>query len=234
MDPLAAIKESRLSGSIPDKICDAVLSRFAHVTGGIDRIERASGLDYPAAYIEPSTLVSPGGHHGYGILFARTVPVMMQDVLQVMIQISAPLVAYGLKGTIHAVLAHEFLHYLELMGRLHRGELISDDVTGDLFESIHADESRTLEPAAVFSDAALIRHIHKRFRTGFVDTRLTEKVIRHWIQKGLPQTTVNLENNAVSLPMSLIGTIQIPDILVGRLDDILKKSSSIRGRRRLY
>ena len=47
----------------------------------------------------------------FGILFARTIPVWFEEKFQVVIQISAPLVAYGLKGTIHAILAHEFLHF---------------------------------------------------------------------------------------------------------------------------
>ena len=48
--------------------------------------------------------------------------------------------AYGLKGTVHAVLAHEFLHYLELARRASRMEMVSDEVTSSLFESEFADK----------------------------------------------------------------------------------------------
>ena len=58
--------------------------------------------------------------------------------IHVVIQISAPLVAFGLKGTIHAILAHEFLHYLELMTRLSNNELISDEISSNLFENVYS------------------------------------------------------------------------------------------------
>ena len=45
---------------------------------------------------------------------------MQSCLFQVVIQISAPLIAYGLKGTIHAILAHEFLHFLELIRKIEK------------------------------------------------------------------------------------------------------------------
>jgi hypothetical protein len=44
----------------------------------------------------------------------------------VVVQITAPLISYGLKGTIHAILAHEFMHYLELVSRVVNMKVISD------------------------------------------------------------------------------------------------------------
>ena len=99
MDPLARLKEARLQGVLPDKVCDLVLRRFAGiVVPGIDRIERTTGMAYPAAYVEPAAVISPAAQFGYGVLFARTVPVVVEGDFRVVVQISAPLVAYGLKG----------------------------------------------------------------------------------------------------------------------------------------
>ena len=113
MDPLVKIREAHQKGILPDKIFDLVKKRFPIVLQGIDRIEKASGINFPIAYVEPSLVISSSNSYDYGILFARTIPLVLENQLQVVIQISAPLVAYGLKGTIHAILAHEFLHYLE-------------------------------------------------------------------------------------------------------------------------
>ena len=95
---------------------------------GINRIEKASGIRYPVAYVEPSIVLSSPSSNSYefGILFARTIPIAFEDQFRVVIQITAPLVAYGLKGTIHAILAHEFLHYLELMRKISKMDLLSD------------------------------------------------------------------------------------------------------------
>ena len=76
-------------------------------------------------------------------MFARTIPLISENQLQVVIQISAPLVAYGLKGTIHAILAHEFLHYLDLIRKVSKMEILSDEISGNLFENVYADNTET-------------------------------------------------------------------------------------------
>lgn len=234
MDPLAALKEVRLKGIIPDKVSDMVLRRFKLVVSGIDRIERASGLNFPVAYVEPSAVISPAAQFGYGILFARTVPLLAKGEFGVVIQISAPLVAYGLKGTIHAILAHEFLHYLDLIRRIHRGELLSDEITGNLFESTYADTSRTMEPGAVFADRTLVSHITKRFGAGFRDKRLEEKVVRMWINKGLPKVSVRLDTNTINMSAESLSGFRLPTGLAEKLDALHEKSQAIRSRRKLY
>lgn len=235
MDPLARLKEARLQGVLPDKVCDLVLRRFAGiVVPGIDRIERTTGMAYPAAYVEPAAVISPAAQFGYGVLFARTVPVVVEGDFRVVVQISAPLVAYGLKGAVHAILSHEFLHYLELMRRIHRGDLLSDVVTGNLFESVYADESRTLEPGAVFDDRTLVSHIRKRFDVGFRDSRLEKKVVEQWINRGLPKISVLPDMNTASIPAESLSSVRLPSETAQRLEEMHQKSVRIRSRRRLY
>ena len=102
--------------------------------------------------MEPSLVLSSSdpNSYEYGILFARTIPIMFEEKFQVVIQISAPLIAYGLKGTIHAILAHEFLHFLELLRKISKMELLSDEISGNLFENVYSDETRLFEPKVVF------------------------------------------------------------------------------------
>src|SRR6185312_9266809 len=172
LDPLLRVHEAHKNGLIPDKIHSLIVKRFEVALSGIQRIEKASGINFPLAYVEPSIVVShpSAGSFDYGILFARTIPVISNDKLNVIIQITAPLVAYGLKGTIHAILAHEFMHYLELVSRIAKMKVISDEVSGTLFEGTYADSGRLLEERAVFkSDQTLIRHITTRFPEGFRD-----------------------------------------------------------------
>ncbi len=125
MNPLLKVKEAFQNGILPEKEYSLIVKRFPIVVSGISRIEKASGVNFPIAYVEPSVTMSSSNVNSfeYGILFARTIPVVANDNLHVVIQISAPLVAYGLKGTIHAILAHEFLHYLELMRKISDMEL---------------------------------------------------------------------------------------------------------------
>ena len=180
MNPLIKIREAHEQGVIPEKIYSLIQQRFPITVSGINRIEKASGIRFPVAYVDPSIVVTSSDPHSYqyGILFARTIPLIHKDNLQVVIQISAPLVAYGLKGTIHAILAHEFLHYLELIRKVSKMEILSDEISGNLFENVYADETRLFEPKAVFNDRTLLLHITKKFPSGFRDYKLEDKVIK--------------------------------------------------------
>lgn len=235
MDPLIRIKDAHHKGLIPDDVYELVINRFHITVEGINRIEKASGIRFPIAYVEPSIVVSTPGSNPYefGILFARTIPITFDDKFQVVIQISAPLVAYGLKGTIHAILAHEFLHFLELIKRISKMELLSDEITGNLFESVYADETRLFEPKAVFDDRTLLNHITKRFPAGFRDYKLEDKSIKFWIEKGLPKTNISLDANTVKLSAESLSKIKLDPLFLRKLDELEKKSLKIH-KKKLY
>jgi hypothetical protein len=235
LDPLIRLKDAHKSGLIPDDVFELVLKRFPITVSGINRIEKASGIRYPVAYVEPSIVLSSPNSNSYefGILFARTIPVAFEDQFRVVIQITAPLVAYGLKGTIHAILAHEFLHYLELMRKISKMDLLSDEISGNLFENVYADETRLFEPRAVFKDRTLLDHITKRFPAGFRDYKLEDKVIKYWIDKGLPKNNVALDSNTVKLSMASLSKIKLDPKFIKKIDELEQKSSKLR-KKKLY
>ncbi len=233
MDPLIKIKEAHQGGVITDKAYELILKRFPIAVEGINRIEKASGIRFPIAYVEPSVVVSSANPNSYefGILFARTIPVMFDEKFQVVIQISAPLVAYGLKGTIHAILAHEFLHYLELIRKISKMDLLSDEISGNLFENVFADETRLFEPRVVFSDRTLLDHITKRFPSGFRDFKLEDKVMKYWIDKKLPKTNVALDSNTVKLSMKSLSKIKLDPQFIKKIEELEQKSTKIRKKK---
>lgn len=235
MDPLIKIKEAHQKKIIPDNLFDLIIKRFPKSVEGINRIEKASGIRFPVAYVEPSVVLTAPSSNSFefGILFARTIPVFFEDKFQVVIQISAPLVAYGLKGTIHAILAHEFLHFLELIKKISKMELISDEISGNIFENVYADETRLFEPRAVFNDRTLLDHITKRFPAGFRDYKLEDKTIKFWIDKNLPTTKIALDSNTVKLPTESLSKIHFDPKFLQKLEELEKKSSKIR-KKKLY
>jgi hypothetical protein len=233
LNPLIKIKEAHQKGVLPDKVFELILERFPIVVSGIDRIEKASGINYPVAYVDPSIVLSSSSSYDYGILFARTIPLIFENQLQVVIQISAPLVAYGLKGTIHAILAHEFLHYLDLIKKVSKMELLSDEVSGNLFENVYADSTRLFEPRVVFKDKTLLLHITKKFPAGFKDYKLEDKTIQYWIKKNLPTTNITMDTNIVKLSTEAISKIKIDPLLLKKLQRLEEKSSKIRKKKLL-
>ncbi|MFQ5476878.1 MAG: hypothetical protein ACE5DT_07610 [Nitrosopumilus sp.] len=235
MDPLIRLRDAHSKGIIPDNVFDLIVKRFPITVAGINRIEKASGIRYPVAYVEPSLVVSSPNPNSYeyGILFARTIPVIFDDKFQVVIQISAPLVAYGLKGAIHAILAHEFLHFLELIRKISKMELLSDEISGNLFENIYSDETRLFEPRIVFNDRTLLNHITKKFPAGFRDYKLEDKVMKFWTNKNLPKTNISLDTNTVKLSADSLSKIKLDPAFISKISQLEVKSSKIR-KKRLY
>ena len=235
MNPLLKVKEAYQNGVLPKKEYSLIVKRFPIVVSGINRIEKASGVNFPIAYVEPSITMSSASANSfeYGILFARTIPIVLKNTIHVVIQISAPLVAYGLKGTIHAILAHEFLHYLELMRKISRMELISDEISANLFENVYVDGERLFEPRAVFNDRTLLLHITKKFPSGFRDYKLEDKVIKYWIEKNLPTTNIALDTNTTKLSPDLFSKMKLEPSLISKITSFELKASKLR-KKRLY
>ena len=227
------MKEAHHMGLVPDDVYDLVVKRFPIIVEGITRVETASGIHYPTAYVEPSAVISSPSPNSYefGILFARTLPVFFDSKFHVVIQISAPLVAYGLKGTIHAILAHEFLHFLELTRKISKMELLSDEISGNLFENVYADEARLFESNVVFKDRTLLNHITKRFPSGFRDHKLEDKVMKFWLEKNLPTLNISLDVNSLKLSAESLSKIKFDPKFLHKLDELEQRSAKIHKKK---
>ena len=225
---LQKVEDSLNSGHLPEKIYDLILQRYEIVTKGIKRIENAARLKYPYYYIEPNLVISTSQVESsqFGVFFARTIPVVSDNRrLNVVIQITAPLIAFGLLGTIHAILAHEFIHYLNLVSRIMRMGIISDSISGTLFEERYEDSSRLMEPRSVFKhDRTLVDHITKKFPEGFSDMRLESKVVNEWLNKGLPTIKVTIDSNIVKLPIELMANLEVDEEVKKRIMEIENKT----------
>jgi len=230
LNPLLKVKQAYQDGILPEKEYSLIIKRFPIVISGINRIETASGVNFPIAYVEPSVAISSSSPNSFefGLLFARTIPIVAKNILQVVIQISAPLVAYGLKGTIHAILAHEFLHYLELIRKISKMELLSDEISVNLFENVYADNERLFDPRAVFNDNTLLSHITKKFPAGFRDYKLEDKVIKYWIEENLPTTKIMLDTNTTKLSTDLISKMKLNPKLISKIESFELKGSRLR------
>src|ERR671911_108393 len=115
IDPLYKVKLGYLDNQISNKLYNLIFKGFTIVKEGIRRIEYTTNIKFPFFYIEPNLLVSYSSLDvtEYGVLFARTIPIIgLDNQLNIIIQIMAPLVAYGTKRSIYAILGHEFLHYI--------------------------------------------------------------------------------------------------------------------------
>ena len=227
---LLRLEEAKDKGLIPDHVYQLITSRFHLVKEGISRIEKASGLNYPYYYVEPSLVISTSKVEftQFGIFFARTIPVIgRENRLNILVQLTAPLIAYGLLGTIHAILAHEFMHYVSLISRVLKMNIISDEIPDSLFEEKYRDFDHLLEARIIFKrDNALINHIEKKFSEGFGDRRLERKAIEDWMNKGLPTIVLPVDANIIRIPIETIAKLRIDDILREKINQFENKARS--------
>ncbi len=112
-------------------------------------------------------------------------------------------------------------------------ELLSDEISGNLFENIYADETRLFEPKAVFDDRTLLLHITKKFPAGFRDYKLEDKVLKFWIDKNLPKTNIALDRNIMKISAESLAKIKLEPGLLKQLEALEQKSSKIR-KKKLY
>ena len=149
MDPLFKIKEANQNKLIPKSLNNTIEKKMKHITEGIKHVEKASGLKYPPYYIEPHLFVAEDQQEfsDIGVLYARTVPIEFLSKLEIWIQISAPLIAFGVKTTVRAVLAHEFLHYVELSRRFMEFDIASNERYTSLLEASYRDHESLIPPA---------------------------------------------------------------------------------------
>ena len=119
------------------------------------------------------------------------------------------------------------------MRKISNMELISDEISANLFENVYADSERLFEPRAIFTDKTLLLHITKKFPSGFRDYKLEDKVIKFWIERNLPTTKIALDTNVTKLSTDLISKIQLKSNLMSKIESFELKGSKLR-KKRLY
>jgi hypothetical protein len=225
LDPLILLDQAEAQGKIPRQIARKVRVRLSYLEGAIVRVEKATGIEYPPHYVEPTLPVAetPGEYGQMGVLYARVIPTTAAGNLSILVQFTAALVAFGTKGTIEAVAAHEFTHYVDLVRRLNSKDAVSDERLSTMYEASYADGERLVPPKLVFSEKPLVTLMNRKFKDGLVDSALNKKVSEQWVGKGLPMRRVNPEENIVRLRMGVISTARFDPAVLSKLIEIEKK-----------
>jgi len=204
IEPLHALQAAAREGRLPAVVVRRIVERIPRLRAAVERVERASGVSYPPYRIEPSITVAIGADMGISLLYCRTVPMPHEHGLSIFVEISAPFLLYANKGTLHAVLAHEFLHYLELVRRFSSFRLDSLPPAGTAFEAPYMDLSAILPGHKVLSDRALVRLMARKFRPYLIDESLARKVWAHWIEKGYPVKRIHMSENNLRIPIASV------------------------------
>jgi hypothetical protein len=224
VDPLVLLDQAVAQEKVPRAMATKVRKRMNLVQGAVQRVEKASGLKYPPYYVEPSLPCSKtGAEYGQmGVLFARVIPMTVTGSVVILVQFSAALVAFGTKGTIEAVAAHEFTHYVDLVRKLSTKNITSDEVVTTLFEASFRDAEHTVPPKLLFSEKALVSLVTRKFKDDLVDAALSKKAGDQWVAKNLPIHWVSPEENTLRVPMALVAGTRFDPEVLAKLEEMQK------------
>jgi hypothetical protein len=221
VDPLYKVKSANFDHKISNHLYNLIIKRFSIVKERIKHIERITNIKFPFFYIEPNLIVSYSQieFSEYGILYARTIPIVdIEGKLDIVVQITAALIAYGQESSIFAILGHEFLHYLHFLSKITRMEIVSDDRIDSIYQAIYEDMTPLLDANIVFgNDNTFLRNIIEKFEYGFQDISLQKKVIQQWIKEDLPITKLTLKDNNIKIPIKSIINFSINSDLKEKL-----------------
>jgi hypothetical protein len=219
MDPFVLVDQAVAQGRLPQSISKALRKRSRYLIEAVQRVQRAARLSYPPFYVEPSLPIATSSVEfgSAGILYSRVIPTNTNEGVIILVQFTAPLLLYGTKGTIEAVAAHEFTHYVDLVRRLSSMAVTSDEESGTLFESGYADTERTVDPKLLFSEKALISLLKRKFKGNLLDESLNAKVTTRWVEKGLPSRAVSPTENVVRLRAAAVAISRFDPAVLNRI-----------------
>lgn len=222
MDPLILLDQAEAQSKFPRPMARKVRLRMKYLVAAVQRVEKASGLRYPPYYVEPVLPVAKGGgeYGEMGVLFARVFPTTATAGLTILVQFTAALVAFGSKGTIEAVAAHEFTHYMELVRKLSRTDILKDERASTLFEAGYADTERTVPARLVFKDKALVGLVTRKFKVNLFDPAMNKKVSDAWIAKDLPMRWVDPRENTVGLGIDVVSSAKFDQAVLRKLTEV--------------
>ncbi|NHV96555.1 MAG: hypothetical protein HA494_02025 [Thaumarchaeota archaeon] len=222
MEPLFRLEHPEVQTRIPKSVMKKIGARLRYLDEGVKRVEKAAGLKYPPYYVEPflPIMASALEPSQIGVVYARTLPLEVNGALEIVVQVTAALIVYGSKATLHAVLAHEFLHYASLVKQFSSREMLSSELTSSMFETVHVDTSGFSQLERIYKDRSLRRLLKRKFSNGLVDEKLHEKVLKHWLAKGLPTIRLTPDSNVVRLSIHSILNLKFDQSLLAKLKEL--------------
>jgi len=136
-DPFVLVDQFAAQGKLKPALVAKVKAKGGYLLGAVGRAEKATGLRYPPYYVEPTLplAVTSLEYGSVGAFFARVIPTAFEGRLSIIVQFTAPLLLFGTKATVEAVTAHEFTHYVDLVRRLSRTDIVSEERVSTLFEA---------------------------------------------------------------------------------------------------
>ena len=224
-DPLWKIKSSYAKGILSNNIYNLIINKFHLVHDCINHIYDVTNLKFPVCYVEPFLMISTSSIDigKYGLIFARTIPTVYKNELVIIIQLSAPLIAFGSNCSIKCILVHEFLHYVNLVDKILTMNIVSDTLSSSIYENSYSDLIKIYNPAKIFrNDSSLVKYTSMNHLERLKDSALEKKSVQEWLNLKLPTKNISMDTNNTKIPIKLISKFE-PDYVLKNILLSLRK-----------
>ena len=121
----------------------------------------------------------------------------------IVIQLSAPLIAFGSNCSIKSILVHEFLHYVNLIDNILTMDMVSNTLSSSIYENSYSDLIKVYNPIKIFrNDSSLIKYISLNPLEKFKDSSLEKKFVLDWLNLKLPTKNISMDTNNTKIPIN--------------------------------
>lgn len=215
---LDRVIEFHQKGLLPDQIMKSFYERLSMLERGVLSVERASGIDYPAIYFEPtlSVIKYPSATFSRAVIYASTKIKKLNGTYVLCVEMSLPFLLYSSDDILRACMGHEFLHYvfntIAIAGKAFatlRGERLDSPEV-----HIAYDDTHIVEPEEWLEEQELINLIKKNINPVIADRDLETRIKEKWIDAGLPVAQMTVEASRFSIPILEISKIPLDEKII--------------------
>ncbi len=209
---------------IPRSVADEIRSRLHVLEEAIRDVEKASEVPYPPSSVAPYlvVIVYRTDISIESNAYARVLVKPSEETgIDISIEFTAPLILYGSRRTIEAVVAHELTHYLLYVKKFHELGAVQLLPPQGYFEAFGVDEELAIPPERVFRPRSrFIRILRERLVEGLADRALDERTQRRWVARGLPVIRLTQSQNLVRIPVEYAAKFKADERLLRKLSSI--------------
>ncbi len=220
---LEDVEGSVALGEIPREISKRGYERSRILRSSVKVVERNALLPYPDVRVDPRLTIILHEAFVQAVLHAYLDVKRTKKGVKPLVTVSLPFLCLARKQQMTAVLAHEFLHYINMAMKFLGSDVFSlqqrfgGTITGHLL----FDEAAQTPAEKVYKGRYLRELISKRFHSVINDESLTSRIEDEWVDIGLPTTTLGSEDLVVHLSMEEFVNMTFPSEVLRRASQIM-------------
>jgi len=186
------------------------------------RISKASKIPYPPIIIIPEARLLILEEGLTAVVYANLSIRRISNRITPAVEMAMPFLLYSDNSSKVAVLGHELLHYLYLAFKFYSNEyyihplIYTSNISGRMF----LEDLYQFKPDIIF-DKGRVLYAVKKFDEILRKDRISYKIKKNWIDRGLPTKAVYSSEFKLSISIEDFSNLYFPDSVLMRVRDMV-------------